>query len=424
MRKYEEKKNVKKLISIVQNRTLETKIRVQAISALGRLNDVRAVQPIIDVLNESKDLKLQRRSIATLGSLKDTRAVESIISVVNDKNFRKSSIWALDKIGGVKSLNALTIVLTDQTSLGREEAAKALEKAGWNPTTDSEKAYFLVAKRDWVACLKLDSLAVEPLVSTLIDGLDNAKIGALDTLEKLKWTPEQDQTQVYESVKVLKLKMAFYRERIVRGEMPYLNELVGILKKLKIDKETGDLNISNVEFLYLENSITQKINKEKNYINNFRFEINKIKLKVTIIGDRTYLGRENATKNIKIFEVFRSPNRFVTGGMWRNSWTGKPFKEFEWEGSIGNFYRFDGNDVKYLFARYNFSAGREQLISIDFIGDDGNITETIKWGGSKKINTKIDQDKWIEWPDDMSWIATKLKLIEVKLIINKRSHLR
>jgi HEAT repeats len=424
VRKYEEKKNVKKLISVVKNKTLESKIRVQAISALGRLNDVRAVEPLIDVLNEKKDLKLQRMSISALGNLKDTRAVEPIIAVINDKDFRKSSIWALDKLGGDRALNVLIVVLTDSTSLGREEAAKALEKAGWNPTTDSEKTYFLVAKRDWDGCLKLGSLVIEPLVYTLIDGLDNARIGALDTLEKIGWTPDQDSKPAYDSALALKFKMAFYREGIVKGEMQYLNELVSVLKKLNIDKKTGNLNISNEEFILLEKRITQKINKEQDYINNFRSEINKIKLKVTIAGDRIFLGRENATKNVAIFEVFRSQNRLVTGCIWRNSWTGKPTKEFEWASSTGNFYRFDGSDDKYLFARYNFSVGRDQLLSIDFIGNDGNITETIKWSGSKKLSTRIDKDKWIEWPKDMSWIIAKLKLIEVKLITNKRSHIR
>ncbi len=393
----------------------------------------KEIEKIVDVLKD-KNLKIniRQRAVYALGRLKDVRAIDPLISALKDNRLKKPSIWALGKIKDEKSVEALVFVLTDSSSFGREEAAKALDSLNWKPTTDQEKVYYLVSKRDWKACLRLGNLAIEPLVFTLIDGENNARIKASETLDSLGWKPNESNKKAYDSAKALKTEMMVYRETIVMKETKLLQEYKTNLQKLHEDHEANDSSFTEKEFAILEKRFTQDINREMKEIEAFRLDLSKISLKITKAGKRTYLGKEGDGKDIIAFEVQRNPNtKQVQKGIWRNAWTGKPTKELVWDGLIGNFYRYNSKGEKYLFAKYYFFDYRGQLKRIDFVEPDGGLKERIIWGGhdmiwghGSKISTYVGQDKWIDWPKDIGWASERLKFIEAKLITNKRSYLR
>ena len=121
------------------------------------------------------------------------------------------------------------------------------------------------------------------------------------------------------------------------------------------------------------------------------------------------IGRKRG-RGITIHEVKRNPVGRRIREIWYSSWTEKPTKEFVW--TTGNFYRFNSEGNKYLFAKYKFSDRSERLISIDIVEPDGNPRERIFMGD--KIITRVDQDKWIEWPKDIKWARERLKLLGEK----------
>ena len=80
--------------------------REAAASALGKLRDPRAVEPLVDMIENSRDVLANRAAIYALGEIKDARAVEPLIKIREDKNRDgMSRIYAkdaLEKITGLK----------------------------------------------------------------------------------------------------------------------------------------------------------------------------------------------------------------------------------------------------------------------------------------------------------------------------------
>jgi hypothetical protein len=379
VKKHEEKRNVKKLIKVLQDKDEKSYVRIQAANALGRLKDARAVDPLIAALN--------------------------------DKDARKNSAWALGKIGDKKAVGPLIGVLTDRSSLGREEAAEALERLGWKPSEDKEKAYYLAAKRDWTGCEELGNLAIEPLVYIMNDGPDNARIGAIETLDRLGWKPDENNEEAYYAAQILKVERGVIIDTLVKKEVKLKQEFEDNLKKLREDQKAGNLNLTEEEFRSLEKRLNQDIMREQEEIEAFRKVLRNTELIVAGHGEGLRIGierpiGEESDVGITVHEVKRNPVGQRIREIWYSPWTEKPTKEFDW--ITGNFYRFNSKGNKYLFAKYNFSD-RSALISIDIVEPDGNPRERIFMGN--KIITRVDQDKWIEWPKDVKWARERLKLL-------------
>jgi len=419
--KYEKQKKVKKLITIFQDKDENVRVRRQAISALGRLKDVRAVEPLIAVLN-NEDVNVS--SAGALGNIGDIMAVEPLIAALNDDKMKIASVWALGNIGDKKAIEPLVAVLTNKYSLGREEAAKVLDDFGWKPSTDMEKAYYFVAKRDWNQCITLGKPAIEPLISTLNDGKDNARIGAMETLDKLGWIPEEDNKEAYKATESLKKEIMAEREGIVLGEMKLMQEYEENLIKLNEEHEDGNLSLTEAEYSSLVKRYTQDIQKEREEIENFRTELDQIEFSIRRIDDEVILVREKSD-NVTIHSVKRGPNGRRLMDFWFDRWTGKPTKEFDW--ISGNFYRFNHKGSKYLFAKYTLNDSLSHDIYILY--SEGTAKERIHilyqrgsiWEWQSKISTKIGQDKWIEWPtgDKLTTkVSERSKLLEAEFILS------
>jgi hypothetical protein len=75
--------------------------------------------------------------------------------------------------------------MSDNASLVRERAAKALDELNWNPINDRERAIYFIAKNQWQECIKVGSEAVEPLIAALEYG-GEAKMQAAYVLGEIK----------------------------------------------------------------------------------------------------------------------------------------------------------------------------------------------------------------------------------------------
>jgi len=373
VKKHEEKRNVKKLIKVLQDKDEKSYVRIQAANALGRLKDARAVDPLIAALN--------------------------------DKDARKNSAWALGKIGDKKAVGPLIGVLTDRSSLGREEAAEALERLGWKPSEDKEKAYYLAAKRDWTGCEELGNLAIEPLVYIMNDGPDNARIGAIETLDRLGWRPDENNEEAYYAAQILKVERGVIIDKLVKEEMKLKQEFEDNLQKLREDQKAGNLNLTEEEFRSLEKRLNQDIIREQEEIEALRTVISNTVLMFPH-GEGIRIGIERPTGEesdvgITVHESGRGWD------IWYNVWTEKPSREFE--RTTGNFYRYSIKGDKYLYAKFKFSESGSVLMSIDIVEPDGSPRERIFL--RDRIITRIGQDKWIEWPKDIKLAQERLKFL-------------
>jgi len=382
VKKIEEKGNVKKLIKVLEDKNEKAYVRIEAANALGRLKDARAVDPLIAALN--------------------------------DKDVRKNSAWALGKTGDKKAVGPLVLVLTGRSSLGREEAADALDKLDWKPTQDKERAFYLAAQRDWTGCEELGNIAIEPLVYIMNDGPDNARIGAIKTLDRLGWKPDEENKKVYYAAQILKEEREVIIDELVKGEMNLKQEFEENLQKLREDYKAGEVDLTEEEFISLEKRLNQEIMKEQEEMEAFRALLHETELIVARHGEGIRIGIERATGE----ENDQGITVHVSGqvkDIWYNVWNKKPAREFDW--TTGNFYRYNIKGDKYLYAIFKFSERSRRLISIDIVEPDGSPNKRIEWQG--KILTRVSQDKWIEWPKDKKSVKEQLKFLAAEYIARK-----
>jgi HEAT repeat protein len=117
-----------------------------AARALGKLGDVRAVEPLLAALRD-EDVEIRGFAASALGGCGDARAVEPLIGALRDDHeaVRRMAASALGRLGDVRAVEPLIDALRDDHELVREFAAIALGECG-------------------------DARAVEPLLAALHDG--------------------------------------------------------------------------------------------------------------------------------------------------------------------------------------------------------------------------------------------------------------
>jgi len=117
----------------------------------------------------------------------DERVVEQLIQALKDENryVREEAAMALGEIGDKRAVEPLINALKDEDSDVRMEAAEALDQMGWKPGYVTEKAYYLVAKKEWDEAVKLGEPAVEPLINALKDEASSVRWEAAGALGEI-----------------------------------------------------------------------------------------------------------------------------------------------------------------------------------------------------------------------------------------------
>ena len=123
-----EKLAVPMLIQLLNNdQPKET--RLNAIEALGKIEEAISVEALVALLNE-EDKEIKMAACDALGIIKNAKAVGHLIRILQDKDIRLTAIWALGNIGDKSAIPALTTLLDDKDKYVSSNAAKALKKIG------------------------------------------------------------------------------------------------------------------------------------------------------------------------------------------------------------------------------------------------------------------------------------------------------
>lgn len=117
------------LLAILNNRG--AKIRAEAANALGDLRDIRAVEPLTAALREHNP-RLRAGAAEALGNIGDRSAVRPLIEALNDREsgIRKEAAEALGKIRDENSLEPLVRTLQDMNTEIRNTVVKSLANFG------------------------------------------------------------------------------------------------------------------------------------------------------------------------------------------------------------------------------------------------------------------------------------------------------
>jgi HEAT repeat protein len=102
-------------------------VRLAAASALGKLGDSKAVDPLINAFDDDSIVK--EVAVISLGEIGDSKAVLPLISLLEDENWegRTSAVKALGKIGDTRAVKPLLDILKGNNQTLKWIAEKALE---------------------------------------------------------------------------------------------------------------------------------------------------------------------------------------------------------------------------------------------------------------------------------------------------------
>jgi len=150
---------IESLIQSLRSKKLfKTQTPWDTAKALGELGDARAVEPLIEAL-ENKQILVRMEAAKALGKIGNTRAVEPLIEAL--QSLPGTASEALARIGDPRAVEPIIEMLRHAHPLARVKVAEALGEIG-------------------------DERALEPLAQALVDEKPNVREAAEDAIEKIK----------------------------------------------------------------------------------------------------------------------------------------------------------------------------------------------------------------------------------------------
>jgi HEAT repeat protein len=112
------------LMSLLNDETLNYRVRLEAAEALGRLKNSQALNPLIEILKNKQptSLYLQESAVKALGMLGDIRAIEPLLELFEaQQGFKQKCQFLVERILGSVAQ------LVDQGSVQMDDKSKALD---------------------------------------------------------------------------------------------------------------------------------------------------------------------------------------------------------------------------------------------------------------------------------------------------------
>jgi HEAT repeat protein len=130
---------------------------------------IRLVNSLIDSLKDKKSY-CRETAARALGIPGEARAIEPLIDAINDPEVRVgwAALAALKGIGA-SAIQPLIAVLWKYDAKTRNGAANTLRDIGWVPGPDENGAMYWVILRRWDKCIEIGAAALSPLIAALDD---------------------------------------------------------------------------------------------------------------------------------------------------------------------------------------------------------------------------------------------------------------
>lgn len=97
--------------------------------------------------------------------------IEFFINMLDDKNksVRLDTAEVMGRLDDKRAVKPLITALKDSNGDVRGAAAEALDRLGWQPGSDENAIWYWIAKKDWNQCIDMGKTAVEPLIDVLLE---------------------------------------------------------------------------------------------------------------------------------------------------------------------------------------------------------------------------------------------------------------
>jgi HEAT repeat protein len=160
----------------------DPKIQWKAAEVLGTIGE-KATLLLIDALHSPRGT-VRLGAVEALGAIKDVRAVKPLIRILNQDplgELKWAAALALGETGSFEAVPPLVRSLRDDNRYTRYGSARALVKLGWKPESETDLIYYLIARQEWEQVRAFGSAATEPLMDIFRDH-DPATRSAIVTL--------------------------------------------------------------------------------------------------------------------------------------------------------------------------------------------------------------------------------------------------
>jgi len=177
---FRQQKNIPALIRALRYDDFD--VQTSAAQALGTLGTEGIDELILALKTRDRDVRLG--IIEALSVIRDPRAVPSLIHLLSDpgSEVRWEAAIALGEINDPASTASLVQALRDPDKYVRYGAASALQKSGWKPASDEERAFHSVGLQEWQAVREIGEPAIPALSHVLHDRDNGVRMQAIEIL--------------------------------------------------------------------------------------------------------------------------------------------------------------------------------------------------------------------------------------------------
>lgn len=175
-----QQKNIPALIKALRYDDFD--VQTSAAQALGTLGTEGIDELILALKTKDKDVRLG--IIEALSVIRDPRAVPSLTHLLSDpgSEVRWEAAIALGEINDPASTASLVQALRDPDKYVRYGAASALQKSGWKPASDEERAFHSVGLQEWQDVREIGEPAIPALSHVLHDRDSGVRMQAIEIL--------------------------------------------------------------------------------------------------------------------------------------------------------------------------------------------------------------------------------------------------
>lgn len=108
----------------------DTNVQLRVIELLGEMEDQRAINPLINFLDEKNNIFIRIATIKSLGRFDNEKVIDSLLFVLTDKSYmvRIVVVEVLGEVGDVRIKELLKESLKDESYMVREAAKESIEK--------------------------------------------------------------------------------------------------------------------------------------------------------------------------------------------------------------------------------------------------------------------------------------------------------
>ncbi|MBN2284368.1 MAG: HEAT repeat domain-containing protein [Deltaproteobacteria bacterium] len=164
---------------------VEQDVRESAAKALGEIGDAAALDPLTELLRDTDNNRFVRENaVEALGNIHGPETIPILVEALGDRNgfVRAKAAGVMGGITDARVEEALIAALADEVYAVQAAAAESLASLGWQPSSETEKAHYLLGMKKWEELAKIGSPAAVPLLAAMKDPDSEVKTEASGAL--------------------------------------------------------------------------------------------------------------------------------------------------------------------------------------------------------------------------------------------------